>query len=252
MKQGCRILRVSSQLLTFMVTGSFAMLGLGQSAFGAQEIPVSLLGSAQPLDTVAVTSVPPLDYKAIAREDIDRQALGQPLGFAIQNAADINPLTHGTWEKIDATTMVWRLRVDCPNAVSMNLGFTDFFLPDGATLFLLNGKNHADFVRPITSADNRDFNEFWTPVVVSNDIVVELTIPEVQIPQLRLTIGSINAGIGISPTPRLAIAKAMKAALPPLAAARSTPSARRVMRGGRKSSRWLELSFRAPSCARVG
>jgi hypothetical protein len=105
----------------------------------------------------------------------------------------MTPGTRGTWEPLDDQTWLWRLRISCPEALSINLGFTRYHMPPGARLFIY-AVDGSDKTRAFTDIDNFDYEQLWTPVVLSDDIVVELTIPQSAVGELELELGAINHG----------------------------------------------------------
>jgi len=111
----------------------------------------------------------------------------------VPNPVLMTPSTAGTWEALDGQTQLWRLRITCPGAESINLGFTRYFMPAGGQLILYS-VDGVENTRAFTSIDNFDHGQLWTPVVLSDDIVVELTIPESVIGDLQLELGAINHG----------------------------------------------------------
>ncbi|MCL4222150.1 MAG: trypsin-like peptidase domain-containing protein [Phycisphaerales bacterium] len=125
-------------------------------------------------------------------EERDREQ-GLAPRYAIPNAVDISPFTHGDWEQVSQSTMVWRLRVTSEDAVSLNFGFDRFHLPVGAQLYIYDTLGDLA-IRPFTSEDNADHGQLWTPPSVGNDVVLELTVPVKAVEQVDLHLGFINAG----------------------------------------------------------
>jgi lysyl endopeptidase len=163
------------------------------TASAANPEPTAFHAHVMPLTKVDSISLPALDRAAIAAEDDADAGRGEPPRYAIPRKVNITPDKDGTWESVDAHTKIWRFLVKTPDATSLNLGFTQFFLPQGSSLLLYS----ADGKRtrgPFTDADNRAYKELWTPVILSPEIVVELTIPSAAIPKLELAIGQIGQG----------------------------------------------------------
>ncbi len=152
----------------------------------------SILDKAQPLDTVAQVFAPPVDLAAVHAEDDLRRQQGLPHRFAIGNDVTIRPETHGTWETI-GDALLWRLRVTSPGALSINFGFTRYLMPaDGRlSVYAADGSYR---IRPFTGLDNASHGELWTPIVPSDDVVIEVTIPADARRLLGLELGSINVG----------------------------------------------------------
>ena len=138
------------------------------------------LGAAQnilPLDAVDLVDIPRLDFQAIDAEDHTRAAAGEAYRYAIPHGISLTPATDGTWERIDADSLMWRIRIASQDATSINLAFGEFMLPERAQLVLYTADGLSD-IRPFTAADNNPDNELWTPPLPGEDIVVELQIDE--------------------------------------------------------------------------
>jgi hypothetical protein len=147
---------------------------------------------------VAAFGALPVDRAAETAEDTGRAEAGLPPRFAAPQVVALSPETAGTWEDLDERFTMWRLRVTAPGALSLNLGFTAYRLPKGARLSLYptDAKAHDDIrgVRVFTDADNEDHGELWTPVVVADDIMVELVLPRESRHDYELQVGSVNRG----------------------------------------------------------
>jgi hypothetical protein len=142
---------------------------------------------------IPLVSAPSVDLRAVAQEDDQRRIAGLAPRFAIPNRVFITPATEGRWEALDDRTQVWRLRIAAAGAVSLNLGFNRYRMPEGGQL-LLHSADNSEVVRPFTSRDNAAHGELWTPVVHSDEIVLELTIPAAAREELSLELTSINVG----------------------------------------------------------
>lgn len=148
---------------------------------------------AQPLDQVAVLRVPAIDRAAISAEDLHRRANGQPARYAIPHVVAANPTTHGTWEVLDATWSLWRLRIAAPEASHVNLGFRTFFMPANARLQVYSS-SYQDVVRPFDAADHSPSGELWTPVVGTSEITAEVYVPTALRPQVQLQLVHVGSG----------------------------------------------------------
>jgi len=143
------------------------------------------------LDTVVL---PQLDLARLGAEDVTRDQQGLPPRFAVPERESIRPANHGTWEDLGDGQKLWRLRILGQEGVtSLNLGFTRFKLPDGGRL-LLYSADAKQILRPFTAADNERHGELWTPVVLTSDLIVELTVPKSQVTAVELELGWINQG----------------------------------------------------------
>ena len=92
-------------------------------------------------------------------------------------------------------TTTWRLRLHCPDAISMNLGFTRWHPPAGTVLRLRDAAGRA-LMRPFTERDGARHGELWTPPAAGDTIILELTVPAAAqaVAEARIEIGSVNPG----------------------------------------------------------
>ena len=135
-----------------------------------------------------------LDLARIGEEDMARDREGLPPRFAIPEKVSISPAKHGTWEDLGKGLMLWRLRIlGREGTTSLNLGFTRFKMPSRARL-LLYSTDGTQVSRTFTAADNEAHGELWTPVVLTNDLIVELTVPKREMRAVELKLGWINQG----------------------------------------------------------
>ena len=145
------------------------------------------------LDDVALTQVQRPDLDAVRAEDLAREEAGLAPRYAVSNEVSITPSNHGTWENLEDGRLLWRLRVQAPQARSINLGFGRYFMPEDGRLFVYSA-DQTQIVRPFTAADNEDHGELWTPVLATEELVVELEISMASLDQLQLELVHIGYG----------------------------------------------------------
>lgn len=133
------------------------------------------------------------DQNEVRRKDsINDLTKEQPwrFGYTYQTHISIEdaPLVHTTPERL-----VWRYQITCPEALTVNLLFEDFHLPEGATLTLL-AADGSNAVGPYTSANNREDGMLGSELVHGESIIVEYTEPENAAFSGTFTIGSVIHG----------------------------------------------------------
>ena len=128
-----------------------------------------------PLDAVPVVEIPELDWASLFAEDTARNLLDEPPRFAIPHKTNITPATHGVWEQLDARTLRWSLRIGSPNAISMNLGFERWALP-GSSSMTISTTDGSMVIRPFTASDNKEHGQLWTPVLVGDELLIEIVV----------------------------------------------------------------------------
>ncbi|MBL8731620.1 MAG: hypothetical protein JNN13_04535 [Planctomycetes bacterium] len=129
--------------------------------------------NAQPLASVATIRIPALDRLALATEDEQRHLNGDPARYAVPFVVQVNPKRDGTWEALDNTWSLWRLRIDGQGASHLNFGFGQFQLPAGARLQVYSS-DYTCLVRPFDASDHQPTGELWTPIVLGDQAVIEV------------------------------------------------------------------------------
>jgi lysyl endopeptidase len=188
-----RALRIT---LALMLLGTAAGLAAQTVTSTASQYAVK---DVNQIDTVLASQI---DLVAIAKEDEERDRQGVPPRYAIPEAVSITPATRGTWESLPDGRMLWRLRiVGREGTTSLNLGFSRFQMTPHGRLFLYSADGQ-EKLRPFTSDDNEAHGQLWTPPVITNDLVVELTVPASEKDKVVLELASINQGYrGFGTTP---------------------------------------------------
>ena len=138
-------------------------------------------------------ALPSVNIEAVGQEDLERQRNGLPPRYAIPMPMHIKPDTDGVWENLGNGTLAWRLRVGSQGARSINLGFTRYHMPRGGVL-TVRAADNSHVIRPFTDQDNESHGQLWTPPIRTDEIVIELTIPESALPMLDLELNSVNVG----------------------------------------------------------
>ena len=126
----------------------------------------------------------------------------RPLEYAVPFKVDLSPDKAGTWETLflgRREYSVWRLLVRAPGALHVNLGFTRYWLPEGAQLSIYAADYRTgdapERLRQFTARDNDDHGELWIPLVPRTEsVMVELSVPRAQRDRVKLTLGAVNAG----------------------------------------------------------
>ena len=120
--------------------------------------------------------VSPPDMGNVINEDLENDQQGKPRRFAKLLPVDINPDNAGTWEFLEDGSRIWRLRLHSVNAMALCPYFNDFFLPEGAKLFLYD-----DFKQKVigafTEKNNQSSRLFTTSLILGDAFTIELFIP---------------------------------------------------------------------------
>ena len=150
-----------------------------------------------PLDGAQTLELPALDEAKARAEDAlaDKSA---PTRYAVGRATSVDAQAtgksaQGVWQTLPDGRALWRMAVVVPNARSIDLGFTRYFLPHGAELYIVNADR--SMVRgPYTDADNELHGQLWTPLVTGERAEIELLVPAALRLAVQLELTQVNAG----------------------------------------------------------
>lgn len=144
--------------------------------------------SFQSFASVSSTYFESLDVKAVHDEEVMFEQKGVAPRFAVPHEVDVEPILEKS-----GNVYTWTHQVTAPNAVSLNFGFSDFFLPEGAELNIFSA-DRSEFIRSFTSADNNVHRELWSPVIMTDDAIIELTVPSNLAHKVSLKLTHVGQG----------------------------------------------------------
>lgn len=135
--------------------------------------------------------LPQVDVTVLMNEDAARAAQGikGPYRFGFTHATDYTLSNSGSWWTMPNGDRVWRLMLDCPGALGINLQFSNYVIPEGARMFLYNeaGKVLGGF----TAQSNPGHTAFGTIPLAGDRITVEYIEPAALAGQGQLTISGV-------------------------------------------------------------
>lgn len=153
--------------------------------------PQSLQRPVLPIAAIQKLVLPPTDIQAEMAAD-EKNGAAAPLRFAVTHAVTVTPETGGTWEQL-TNGRLWRWHVQSAGATDLNLGFTRFWLPDGATFHVIS-ETESYYQGPYTARDNKPHGQLWTPVIPGDRAIIELFVPTTARQKPQLVLGHIGAG----------------------------------------------------------
>lgn len=154
---------------------------------------VSIEEEIAPLSSISNLVLPHLDNEKLRDQYkfYEEVKTREPSVFAEAIDTEVNCTDHGSWESSKQGYLLWRQRVTSEDAYSLNLGFSDFYLPSSASVFIYDIERTV-IIGPITQKDNDDHKQWWSPVIPGDQVIVELQVAPEDVSQVRLTIGQVN------------------------------------------------------------
>ncbi len=125
---------------------------------------------------IHTVTMPRVDVAALLAEDSIEQGKGIPYRFGFPFEVDYDLDNSGTWENLDDGGRLWRLRVECPGAYSINLLYDRFWLPQGAKLFIYN-EDRSYVIGAFTERNNKEHGKFATTLVKGEVSILEYYEP---------------------------------------------------------------------------
>jgi hypothetical protein len=159
----------------------------------SQRIPDKLL----PMGKTGIEEVKPfrlsrLDNQKLLKEELEKRKNGVNPSFAVTRTTKIRPSSEGEWTTSgNGKNEIWRLGIQSPGALSLNLGISDFYLPPNASLWLYN-RSMTQVEGPFDYNDNEVHGQMWTPVIEGDEILVEVWVPSDEKKWLKLNIEKVN------------------------------------------------------------
>lgn len=168
------------------------VIGFGYSQDTTSSTPISWGLNLEDIRTDIVLE--DLDLQTIYEEDfVNDRDKSLPWRYGIERALQLDMTQIGSWVSLDAGGRLWRAKIVSPNALNISINFTDFYLPDGATIHLYN-EDRDDVVTSRTNGSSTTVSPFGSWFVDGQSIIVEYFEPENTQETPKLEIGGIIHG----------------------------------------------------------
>ncbi len=173
--------------------------GLTAGAVAAAGLPPGLVGPEISRHAIPTIQMQAVDHKALEAEDLAKPTgpgEAGPTRFAVGLETSISPATDGRWDRLDDGWDLWRVEIDAPGALSLNLRLENLELPAGASLWLHDPAG-AQVHGPYSQADRDGRGGLSTPIVLGDQVVVEVVAPPGRRSDVRAMITRVNHGYRI-------------------------------------------------------
>ena len=140
----------------------------------AESDPVSwgIIGIKSP-ESIPYVDFPALDMDYVRELEEKEAAAGLAPRIGIQRDVDITMETHGVLDKLSRGEYIWRLGIHCNQASAVALNFSEFHLPEGATLHLYN-KDRSRKLGAYTAQNNKRSGRFSIQPFFGEEVTLEL------------------------------------------------------------------------------
>lgn len=136
--------------------------------------------------SITKKQMPSFDVQQMLKEDLIVDKMGDaPYRFG--KGFDVNySLQDGSWASTD-NGRLWSMNVESQGAISINFIFNNFYLPEGAELYITNKKGTMLY-GPVTHKENTNSGFFMTDLIEGDNVTIYLFEPSDQRNKSKLTI----------------------------------------------------------------
>ena len=156
--------------------------------------PVSFKLKNELKEDYDVHIMPSFDLSAqLAEDEINHANKVGPFRFGYEHIVNLSLDNSGIWDELSNGDKIWRIKLISSAALSINLIFNDFFIPEGAHLHLYNS-DRTMVLGAYNHLNNNSNNVLGTDLVKGDEIVVEYFQPKEVSEIARLLIGTVVHG----------------------------------------------------------
>ncbi len=121
--------------------------------------------------------VPQPDISKLTAEDQERAEKSAPYRIGVSLPVNLNLSNSGTWTELpEINSGLWQLTIKSEGARSIGFGYGQFYMPEGAKLFVYN-KAKSMVIGAYTSINNTENFYFSNQKVSGDEITLELLVP---------------------------------------------------------------------------
>ncbi len=126
---------------------------------------------------IPAVKMPAINVEKLLNEDKAEQGKDVPFRFGKEIKVDYDLNNSGKWEVLPNGDRVWRLKIISEGAITINLIYDWFWLPEGAEFFVYN-EDHSKVLGAYTSRNNKETGEFATMPVPGEATILEYFEPK--------------------------------------------------------------------------
>ena len=120
--------------------------------------------------------MPDIPIGQIILEDAIFDTMDMPWRFAYPMEVSFNLTNSGRWEKLPDGSRIWRLKVTCKGAISINFLYDHFYLPEGGKLYLYQ-EDKSQVLGAFTQRNNKKHGKFATALINDESAILEYYEP---------------------------------------------------------------------------
>ncbi|WP_027395942.1 T9SS type A sorting domain-containing protein [Aquimarina latercula] len=173
-------LTITLSIFLLLLTSAHAQISQGGEPLFSKE-------SFSKSTKILTVKLPKVDMEELMKEDAREASKDVPLRFAYPHDVNLNPEISGKWFTNKNGDKFWLLALESKGAKSLNLTFSDFYLPVGSKLFIYN-EDKTDIKGAFTSSNNKETRKWSTAPILGDKIIIEYYQPSIvtETPSLQI------------------------------------------------------------------
>jgi lysyl endopeptidase len=146
----------------------------------------------------AVLDLPAINISSELNKTTQISSKGQPLQFAVPTEftpvlVSNNTNQGGQWDQLEDGSWVWRILVHSDNALSLDFGLKNYYMPPTAQLSFYDWSG--DLVKgPFTDQKNKDHKQLWPGTIIGDTVTLELRVADKYKNYVSFTVNNISRG----------------------------------------------------------
>lgn len=167
----------------YFIVVFFILIGIrayGQISTNENPISFNMANKKAIFNELELKLLPPIDMNEVIKEDEEDLLNGTPPRFGYLHKVNYNLDNAGTWTTLPNKDKIWQLKISCPGALSINLLYDEFYLPEGGKLFIYSeDQKHTigAFTHKNNKGDRTKREGFATGLIFSDVVVLEYYLP---------------------------------------------------------------------------
>ncbi|MBW8051868.1 MAG: T9SS type A sorting domain-containing protein [Cytophagales bacterium] len=129
---------------------------------------------------IPITNMPPVDTSLLLFQDslqlADTTIKEKTFSFGYSMPVNLGLNNSGLWDTLDDGSLIWRLKIKSIGAYDILLVFNQFWLPQGAILYIYNEDKSA-WIGGFTEQNNKPYNRFSAGPIQGETIILEYYEP---------------------------------------------------------------------------
>jgi lysyl endopeptidase len=142
---------------------------------------------------IARMSMPSFDLAVLQAEDAVNDLSKGPFRFGYNHMVNLGMNNSGTWTILSNGDKLWQIGITSAGAQTINLAFDDFYMPEGAKLFVYNA-SHSFVIGAFTNVNNQEDKQFATDLIPGETVFLEYYEPANVAGQGRINLFRITHG----------------------------------------------------------